>query len=158
MSSFLFVLLALGLALSTANTASFKKITPGGGTNCAKGAPFSFYYRSGTVNKIVIEFQGGGACWDDATCAGIVPTYTETAEPPNDEGIHSDTDSRNPFKGWHHLFVPYCTADAHGGNKTTEYNGLLGKVSIHHVGRVNAFSALDYVFEHAPQTPDELSY
>jgi hypothetical protein len=145
---------ALALLLATAADASFQKVTPGGGTNCAMGAPFSFYYRTGSVNKVVVEFQGGGACWNAATCAGLVPTYTETAKPPNEEGIHSDTDSRNPFKGWHHLFVPYCTADFHGGNKTTEYQGLFRKVAIHHVGRVNAFAALDYVFEHGPQAPE----
>jgi hypothetical protein len=147
-------LLLLSLSPAAAAGASFRKVTPGGGTNCAKGAPFAFYYRQGSVNKVVIEFQGGGACWNAATCAGLVPTYTTTAEPPNDEGIHSDTDARNPFKGWHHLFVPYCTADAHGGNKTTEYEGLFGKVAIHHVGRVNAFAALDYVFANGPQSPD----
>jgi hypothetical protein len=135
--------------------ASFQKIAPGGATGCATGAPFSFFYRAGSVNKVVVEFQGGGACWSAATCAA--PLFTTTAEPPkeDDQGIHSNTDARNPFRGWHHMFVPYCTGDIFAGNKTTEYQGASGnKFAIRHFGRANAQAALNYVFANAPQNPD----
>lgn len=35
---------------------------------CAKNTPYSFWYRRGTVNKLLMYYQGGGACWDGATC------------------------------------------------------------------------------------------
>ena len=40
---------------------------------CGDGTAFSFYYhkptqRSFNKDKIIIEFQGGGACWDENTC------------------------------------------------------------------------------------------
>jgi hypothetical protein len=35
---------------------------------CAKNTPYSFWYRRGTVNKLLMYYQGGGACWDNATC------------------------------------------------------------------------------------------
>ena len=133
------------LLLTTATAYDWQKISPGLPTICSKGADFSFYYKKGTVNKLVIEFQGGGACWNDATCA--LGTFTTTCRPPNDQGVHSSTDARNPFKDWNHVFVPYCSADAHGGNRTHIYKGIFGtKLTIHHKGRVNAFAALNYTF------------
>jgi hypothetical protein len=129
---------------TTTTTTDWTKITPGGPTLCSKGAPFSFYYRKGSVNKLVVELQGGGACWNSNTCA--LGTFTTTCSPPGSTGVHSSTDSRNPFQDWNHLFIPYCTADAHGGNQTTEYSSIFGKFKIHHFGRVNAFAAMDYAF------------
>jgi hypothetical protein len=131
--------------IGTAVSSDWKEIKPGGATICSKGAEYSFFYRKGRTNKLVVELQGGGACWDSATCS--LGTYTTTCSPPSDSGIHSATDSRNVFKDWNHLFIPYCSADAHGGNKTTVYKGFLGsKLTIHHYGRVNAVSALDYAY------------
>jgi hypothetical protein len=160
--SAVFFLVAAAAAASGADppptpppAASFQKIAPGGATGCATGAPFSFFYRAGSVNKVVVEFQGGGACWSAATCAA--PLFTTTAAPPkeDDQGIHSNTDARNPFRGWHHMFVPYCTGDIFAGNKTTEYQGASGnKFAIRHFGRANAQAALNYVFANAPQNPD----
>ena len=73
---------------------------------------------SGRAKRLVVEFEGGGACWDVLTCT--VGTYTNAEvdvdhklrELNKAEGVHSSTDSRNPFKDWDHVFVPYCTADA----------------------------------------------
>ena len=81
-------------------------------------------------------------------------SYTTTAEPPSVGGVHDASDPRNPFKDWHHLFVPYCSADAHGGNNTHTYEELFGKIEIHHLGRVNALTAMAYAFRHGPTTPD----
>jgi hypothetical protein len=35
---------------------------------CAKNTPYSFWYRRGTVNKLLMYYQGGGACWDQSSC------------------------------------------------------------------------------------------
>ncbi len=35
---------------------------------CAKGTPYSFWHRRGTVNKLLMYYQGGGACWSGSTC------------------------------------------------------------------------------------------
>jgi Pectinacetylesterase len=58
----------------TPNT--FHKLCPSssslGKPICGDGTPFSFYYSSPiqrrSSNKILIEFLGGGACWDATTC------------------------------------------------------------------------------------------
>jgi hypothetical protein len=70
---------ALGLGLAAAAAAprpshaqqpSFERIDPPAtaGTGCGRGAPFHFFFRPGTVNKLVIDFEGGGGCWDALTC------------------------------------------------------------------------------------------
>ena len=62
-------------------------------------------------------------------------------------GIGSATDDRNPTKGWWRVFVPYCTGDAHCGNKTASYG-------VEHKGFVNAQSALSWAYDNiaAPET------
>ena len=39
--------------------------------NKDKGGSFSFFYRPGSEgnNNLVIEYEGGGACWDDFSCS-----------------------------------------------------------------------------------------
>ena len=56
-------------------------IEPGGDTTCARGTPFSYFVRPGTVNRLVIEFRGGGACWSSLTCGLGASIFQETVEP-----------------------------------------------------------------------------
>src|SRR5689334_15759391 len=43
--------------------AGWTKIDGGGEAICARGTPYSFWVRPGTVNKLLIFFEGGGGCW-----------------------------------------------------------------------------------------------
>lgn len=45
---------------------------------CAKGTPYSFWYRRGTENKLLMYYQGGGACWDNNSC-WIINTFKQFA-------------------------------------------------------------------------------
>src|SRR5262249_60953524 len=36
---------------------------------CVDGSPYKFFARRGTVNKLVMYYQGGGACWEQTTCS-----------------------------------------------------------------------------------------
>src|SRR5262249_37076815 len=36
---------------------------------CVNGSPYKFFARRGTVNKLVMYYQGGGACWEQTTCS-----------------------------------------------------------------------------------------
>ena len=38
------------------------QIEPGGDTICSRGTKYFFMVRKGSVNKVVIDFMGGGAC------------------------------------------------------------------------------------------------
>ena len=56
-----------------------------GDTVCARGTPYAFYFRrgAGTIgagSKLVVEFEGGGACWNARTCGIAGGTFKETVE------------------------------------------------------------------------------
>lgn len=128
-------------------------IEPGGDTICSRGTPYRFFAFGGTKNKIVLDFQGGGACWNEFTCAAASAIFNEAV--PDLEGIQAVVDSPgygglyavenpdHPFFGWHLVHIPYCTGDIHWGNARHEY---AGGVAIEHRGYVNATAALDWVY------------
>lgn len=58
------------------------------------------------------------------------------------QGIYNRISVANPFYGWTHVFVPYCTGDLHVGRATVDYGGF----KVHHQGARNAQAALEYVF------------
>ncbi|MCL4751035.1 MAG: hypothetical protein KJ015_12775 [Myxococcales bacterium] len=69
--------------------------------------------RPGKVNRVVVEFRGGGACWNAVTCFPDARLFEETAtaEPwVADEskavGIYDHSRDDNPFKDWHHVYIP----------------------------------------------------
>lgn len=133
--------------------APWQVIKPGGLTKCAHGGEFAFFVSPGTVNKLWFDLQGGGCCFDALTC--LTPIYTSTVDVTATKnmlerrgGLGSETDKRNPVADWTRVFVPYCTGDAHTGNATASYG-------VHHMGRVNAFSAIDWVKEHFASTAAE---
>jgi hypothetical protein len=118
---------------------------------CSKNTPYSFWYRRGTVNKLVMYYQGGGACWSAATCF-TANTFKNTAGAGDNPdlvgaGFADSTNPDNPFKDWHMVFVSYCTGDVHWGNNAQFYGP--GQ-TINHVGRVNAKVAEKFAREHFP--------
>lgn len=138
---------------------SWTKIAPGGDTICARGDDFHFFVRGGSVNKLVILFDGGGACWDAATCGVADAIFSPTADeelPEPGDGIGDITDGENPFRDWYQVFIPYCTGDIHWGDADTTYQpeGDVPEITIHHRGQVNTRAVLDWVYERfaAPET------
>ena len=130
--------------------------TPGGDTVCADGSPYTYYVRPGTVNKVVVDFQGGGACWDDGTCSqpsspdnDFEGVYVNGVYgPPGSQGIYDHDNAGNPFGDWHHVFIPYCTADIHWGDNVATYTGPEGEMfTVNHKGAVNVRAVLEWLFE-----------
>lgn len=98
-------------------------------------AAYAFWYRQGTGDGLVVYFDGGGACWDDATCAmprhaggdpgrrTVYKAELMTADDPaRMSGIFDLADPRNPVRDWTMVFVPYCTGDVHSGSNTARYH------------------------------------
>lgn len=133
--------------------AGWNRIAPAGETVCANGSEYAFYVEPGTVNKLVVDFDGGGACWNDGTCS-------QPSNPENDfggvyvEGVYgSPADSgfggifdrenpANPFRDWYHVYISYCTADLHLGDNVATYTGPDGELKVNHKGAVNTRAAL----------------
>ncbi|MFT4569409.1 MAG: hypothetical protein ACI8TX_000780 [Hyphomicrobiaceae bacterium] len=96
---------------------------------CVKDTPYSFHYKKGTVNKLLMYYQGGGACWSTGTCyiANTMKAETGAGDNPDIAGTgYASQHIDNQFKDWHVVFVSYCSGDVHWGNRTTTYpNGGL---------------------------------
>lgn len=98
---------------------------------------FRFYFKQGKSKNLLVFFNGGGACWDYATCVaslapsevpGARPSYNpsiHTANSPEDTGgIFDDNNQENPFKDWSKVFIPYCSGDIHVGTGEEMYSDV----------------------------------
>jgi pectinacetylesterase len=116
---------------------------------------FSFFTKGGTVNNLVVFFDGGGACWDTMNCL-YAPTCSLTVDESIAEleaagGIFDTDNPNNPFKNWSFVAIPYCTGDIHWGSNDVEYvdylNKLGGNVTLHHRGFDNFLVVLKWITE-----------
>ncbi|OWZ20349.1 Carbohydrate esterase [Phytophthora megakarya] len=158
-------------------------IYPGGNTRCAFDDytdPTTTFSTNSTYffqvfpnggsdkSKLMIFFQGGGACADEDTCAfglqcslGASATFT-TAATASSDGVLDRSISDNMFKDWNVIFIPYCTGDIHIGNRVTAaYESgievLLGNKQclgldypMHMNGYNNTMAVLDWALENYP--------
>ena len=161
--------------LSTLET-GWHEMKPGGRTSCSRGSSFSFFFKKGKdTERVILEFMGGGACWNELTCGLRTSTFSE-----NIEGVRSmwlrgqkavpdgydkaagestfawnsglgDPSTSNTFADWSHVYVPYCTGDLHWGDNDVDY---LPGLTIKHRGAVNAGAAVDWMVSNfvAPKT------
>jgi hypothetical protein len=130
--------------------AGWTKIEPGGDTICSQGTPYAYYVHPGTVNRLLVYFQGGGACWDDFTCSNpdiyFDNAVDESDNPENwTEGIGDLDNPDNPFKDWFLVYIPYCTADIHWGDNTQTYTIGGEDTTLYHKGFVNVSAVLDWI-------------
>lgn len=101
--------------------------------------------------NVLFFFDGGGACWNDATCVQSLldPALASTFDPLITEAVAADgrlVDVRpdgnggltvnpldatgvlsanpdNPFRDYTKVFLPYCTGDVFWGRAVTTYSG-----------------------------------
>jgi hypothetical protein len=130
---------------------------PGGRTLCARGEEFAFFVNPGRTDRLIIDFIGGGACWNAETCAEESATFTDSVDALRDtadqglEGVYDRTNPDNPYRDWTHVVVPYCTGDVHWGDADVTYRRANGsEFMIHHRGAVNATAVLDWVAANLP--------
>lgn len=136
-------------------------VQPGNGTLCLGGSPYAFYVRQTSGNRLLVFFQGGGACLDGVSVSDLKnqQLFDPSVVLPGDDGTHSGAmwdndnpahmsgildldDSRNPCLDYDMVFIPYCTADLHLGNAM--HNGL------HHNGHANVMEVLQWIRQHFP--------
>jgi len=133
-------------------------IEPGGETTCSDGTPYRFYVRPADPGRLLVYFQGGGACWDGATCdPDLKPTYyvnLNEFDPARAHGIFAFDVEANPFADYSIVFAPYCTGDVHLGDAIATYGAPqveeheAHEVTINHKGTVNAQAVLAWTGEH----------
>lgn len=139
----------------------WKQIFPGGETVCARGEEYSFFYRAGDLNDVVIDFVGGGACWSFQTCSENSGTFIDSVEflgrlieEEGINGIYDHENEKNPLGDWSHVLIPYCTGDLHWGDNVQTYTNENESFRIFHKGAVNAKAVIDWTFGH--HNPDRI--
>lgn len=138
---------------------------------------FRFYFQPGDSDNLLIFLQGGGACWNDATCVDSLvlqqdgnpqsrPTYNPSIYTENDPrqvgGIFNDEREDNPFRDWNKVFVPYCSGDLHVGSSDNIYTDSTGAITgqpgapvlIKHRGHDNVMAVREWLKTNYPgRTP-----
>jgi hypothetical protein len=94
-----------------------------------------------------VFLQGGGACWDLATClyletaAHLTDTLDEATVLGEAEGaggfILDRDDMANPYRDQSFVYVPYCTGDVHVGDHETVYSSPRSSRTVQHRGARN---------------------
>ncbi len=117
------------------------------GTQCMNGTATGIGVNPGTSGDLVLYLQGGGACFNGASCASVAnPDGFGAAEMAGvvsdygNAGLFDRTDAANPLKDATFVFVPYCTGDTHAG---ANENGFEGRKM---VGWTNVAKDLDYLY------------
>ncbi len=115
-------------------------------------------------NKLMLMFEGGGACWEAANCYGIIVPVTAS----HLDGFGANTfasvraqffdniwafqrdEPTSLFADATWVFVPYCTGDLHAGTRENVYEALGQQRTMHHEGAHNVDAMLaridDYAF------------
>ncbi|MCA9552245.1 MAG: hypothetical protein KC933_19560 [Myxococcales bacterium] len=136
------------------------------GAVCSNGSQYKFFVNfSRTSENVVIFMEGGGACWDYASCTG---TGIRSAANPNGirdnhasaltnmGGINIPADAVypllnaspdvSPMAEWNKVFIPYCTGDVYSGDRVVTYSdpaGVEPDVEFHHVGHRNILRTVE---------------
>jgi hypothetical protein len=85
---------------------------------CRDGSSTGLWLRRGTTDKLMMFFDGGGACFNEITCANNPSNYDPWEHgPPDNWDLFFEDSAVNPIGEWHVIFVPYCTGDVHAGDR-----------------------------------------
>lgn len=139
------------------------------GAKCSDGSQYKFWvYDNPNSNNLVINYEGGGACWDYESCSGALgllgaanpngladgyifeqkATYVSPVMNGNDPGLPFRSRENLATNGWDAVYMPYCTGDVHVGNNVVVYDdpsGVNPPITFHHNGFANSTAALDYL-------------
>ena len=149
----LVVVVAAAFACASPAPDRWETIVPGGETVCSDGSPYRFFVHRGNPDKLLVEFEGGGACWDAETCEAALYTRSVLLDPGDLarrgllQGIYDRTRPDNPVHDFTHVYIPYCTGDLHWGNVARTYQGRSGPYTVRHRGAANAKAALGWTYE-----------
>ncbi|MCA9691774.1 MAG: hypothetical protein KC636_19370 [Myxococcales bacterium] len=114
--------------------------------HCRSGSPAGIGVRYGTVDRLMIFFEGGGACFNGFTCLSNPGSYgamsfNQWTPGGGHNGIFNPDEGDNPVADWHHIYVPYCTGDVHAGSNPN--GNVNGKQEF--VGYMNVAEFLDRI-------------
>jgi len=132
------------------------------GMICGNGAATGIGVNPGSdPTRVVTLVQGGGACWDTASCYVLKSaTHVEsgwgeaqlTSEAAGLDGspLFDRDDADNPWAQATWVLVPYCTGDLHAGDAEGHYDPLNPERTLHHHGNANMVAVVDRLTRELP--------
>lgn len=94
------------------------------GAVCRDGSQTGFAVNFNSASdKVMLFMEGGGACFDDASCS-INPAFYMPGQYPS-TGIFDRTNPANPVKDWNYIYIPYCSGDVFTGDADTMVAGAM---------------------------------
>jgi hypothetical protein len=113
-------------------------------SRCRDGSSTGFAIRKNPASdKLVIYLQGGGACFNAASCLANpssfgLAQFTDWKSDKGNSGILDDSNAANPLQDWNAVFIPYCSGDVHTGDATgVKVPGLFGPANQSFSGYAN---------------------
>lgn len=119
---------------------------PGGESRCinSDSTPYAAQVIPGDKDKLLVFFQGGGACWNEgSTKLGFC---TQDSSPSSLNGIFDRTNPQNAHASYTVVQMLYCSGDIFGGNTTRAYNDSQGEPIVQ-VGLTNVQLTLDWIVQ-----------
>jgi hypothetical protein len=98
-------------------------------TRCMNDTPTGLGIKlNKSSDKLIVVIQGGGACFNQATCLTVINQngFGASSLMANvNKGLLDANDVDNPFADWNMVFIPYCSGDTFTGNAVnkTGYGG-----------------------------------
>jgi hypothetical protein len=119
------------------------------GPICLRGTEYQVNLRRGTSANLLIYLEGGGACWNHATC-WEAPTAKLVAGPALAiSGALQAGNPENPFADWDVVYAPYCDGSVFAGDNIADYQG---NPTYHH-GLRNLSAAVSLALREFPEPP-----
>mmetsp|Transcript_44827 Transcript_44827/g.129662 ORF Transcript_44827/g.129662 Transcript_44827/m.129662 type:complete len:433 (-) Transcript_44827:71-1369(-) len=118
-------------------------VYPGGKTRCLDNSKPDYFFQviPGSKNKLLIDFEGGGACWSklsyDINTCGV----KQARQWPR-TGFF-ERSPRNPFSNYTILSIQYCSGDLHSGAVTHLWLDNMGR-RVRQFGYHNTRSVIDW--------------
>ncbi|KAJ1638215.1 hypothetical protein T492DRAFT_1140111 [Pavlovales sp. CCMP2436] len=127
-------------------TACYHQPTATGWGNCtgaSKSNRFSFEVKKGDPTKLLVFFQGGGACWTaDGKPVPACTTHATTYY----SGMLDSQKADNRYANFTQVQLPYCSGDVFAGNVTQAFSSKeYPNMPIKQVGYANARAVLDWL-------------
>jgi hypothetical protein len=128
-------------------------------TVCRDGSSAGFGVRLGTARRLVVVFQEGPICYDQATCSmareRVAPmAFVQWAGLRGDVGVTSGQID-NPVGAAHFVLVPDCIGDAHSGDRSDV--AVTGLPGVHQFrGHHNAQAVMDLVAPYFSNLVDDV--
>lgn len=153
------------------------QLAPQTGAVCGNGSPYKFFVnRVPNTRNTIVYMEGGGACWDHASCSGQagirgarnpdgIPDDYMALLNPGASLVSPFVTRVSPFdavktQNWNMVYVPYCTGDIYSGDRVAVYEDPTGQSAPlvwHHNGVRNTRAVVGWLKDNLPRPTQMLS-